>query len=446
MNHSKALLAAWAVLLGLPVAARADSWPQFRGPGGRGISDSPGFPEEWGPEKNVVWKTPISGRGWSSPVVWGSKIFITTAVSEGEDEAPKKGLFLGGERKEPSQHVHRFLVICVDLETGKIAWESAVYRGKPAGTHHVKNTYASETPVVDGERVYSYFGHLGLFAHDMDGKLAWEKRLPSYKTRYGWGTASSPVLHEGKIYIVNDNEEKSFVAAFDARTGDEVWRVARDEKSNWATPLVWSNELRTEIVTSGSGKVRSYGLDGKLLWELSGMSSITIPTPFAAHGLLYVGSGFVMDPQRPMYAVRPGASGDISLRKDETSSAFIAWSDSKAAPYNPSFLVAGDHLYVLLDRGFLTCREAKTGKLVYDKKRLSDDASAFTASPWSDGERVFCLSEDGDTFVVQGGSEFKVLRRNPLGEMCMATPAIAGGSLIVRSLSHLWRIAGARSE
>jgi len=294
--------------------------------------------------------------------------------------------------------------------------------------------------------VFSYFGHVGLFAHDMAGKLVWETPLQSYKMRHGWGTAASPVLHDGRLYIVDDNEEKSSLAAFDSQTGREIWRVARDEKSNWATPCVWKNDRRTEIVTSGSGKVRSYDLAGKLLWELSGMSTITIPTPFEAHGLLYVGSGFVMDQLRPIYAIRPGAAGDISLRGDATGSDSIAWCDRKAAPYNPSFLVAGDHLYVLHDRGFLACHEARTGKLVYEKKRLSETATAFTSSPWACGDKVYCLSEDGETFVVQAGPEFRVVRTNLLGEMCMATPAVAGRSLIIRSLSHLWRIDAPRRD
>ncbi len=436
------------LFLAVSSLVEASNWPQFRGPGGKGVSSELNLPDEWSvekdAEKNVAWKTGIPGRGWSCPIVWSERVFLTTAVNEGEEEEPKKGLYFGGNREAPSPHEHRWLVLSLDGKTGKVLWEKAVHRGKPEGSHHIKNTYASETPVTDGERVYAYFGNVGVFALDMDGKELWSKKLESHKTRYGWGTAASPVLHKDRLYIVNDNEEKSFLAALDAKTGTEAWRVERDEKSNWATPFAWETPQRTEIVTSGSGRVRSYGLDGKLLWELKGMSSIAIPTPFAGHDLLYVSSGFVMDEVRPAYAIRPGASGDISLKKDETQNNFIAWCQPKAGPYNPSTLVHGDCFYVLLDRGMLSCYDARTGKPHYEKKRLSDEPAAFTASPWAHGGKVFCLSEDGDTFVVQAGPEFKVLGKNPLGEMCMATPAMAGGSLFVRTISKLYRIEKAR--
>jgi outer membrane protein assembly factor BamB len=305
----------------------------------------------------------------------------------------------------------------------------------------LKNTYASETPVTDGERVYAHFGHLGTYCLDLDGKLLWSKTWPAYPTRYGWGTASSPALHEGRLYLVNDNDENSYLVALDKTSGKEIWRVARQEKSNWSTPYIWDNGQRTEIVTCGTNRVRSYDLDGKLLWELAGMSSIMIPTPFSSGGLLYVTSGYVGDETRPVFAIRPGASGDISLKAGETTNKFIAWFWPQAGPYNPSPLVYGDYYYTLFDRGFLTCHDAKTGKEVYDKQRFEAGAAAFTASPWAYNGKIFCLSEDGDTFVIAGGPEYKLLGKNSLGEMCMATPAVARGSLIVRTQEGLLRIA-----
>jgi outer membrane protein assembly factor BamB len=255
----------------------------------------------------------------------------------------------------------------------------------------------------------------------------------------GWGTAASPVLHDEKLFIIHDNEEKSFLLALDKRTGKQLWRVERDEGSNWVTPFVWKNQLRTELVTAGTGRVRSYDLDGKLLWDLKGMSMVAIPTPFAAHGLLYIASGYIADPfQRPIYAIRPGAAGDISLAEDKTENKFVAWCQRFAGPYHPTPLVYGDYLYVLHDRGFLACYEAKTGKEVYGKRRLSGGASAFTASPWAYDGKLFCLSEDGETFVIQAGKEFKLLGRNKLGEMSLATPALAGGSLFIRTQGKLW--------
>jgi len=260
-------------------------------------------------------------------------------------------------------------------------------------------------------------------------------------SRNGWGTAASPVLHKDRIFIVNDNEDKSFLVALDKKTGKQLWQVERDEKSNWATPYVWENEKRVELVVPGRNKVRSYDLDGKVLWEFGGMSSIVIPTPFSKDGLLYVCSGYVGDKNRPVFAVRPGARGDISLKEGETSNQYIAWCEKAAAPYNPSPVVSDNYFYVLFDFGFLSCREAKTGKEIYDKQRINPDGnSGFTASPWSYDHKIFCLSEDGDTFVFQTGPESKLIGKNSLDEMCMATPAIARDSLIIRTASKLYRI------
>lgn len=292
--------------------------------------------------------------------------------------------------------------------------------------------------VTDGERAYAYFGNVGLFCYDLDGKELWSQEWGSFKTRFGWGTAASPVLHKGRIFVVNDNEEKSFLAALEAETGKQLWRVERDEKSNWATPFVWENERRTELVTAGTKRVRSYDLDGKPLWELGGMSSIMIPTPFARHGLLYVCSGYVLDKKKPLVAIRPGAEGDITPQ-DSGGNKYVAWHLKSAGPYNPTPLVYGDYLYVLYDTGLLSCFEARTGKAMYEKERLGGQ---FTASPWAYGGKVFCLSEDGETLVIEAGPKFKRLGKNSLDEMCMATPAALRGGLLVRTLTKLYRIQG----
>ena len=431
------------VSIGLPrtlAAFGGECWPQFRGPASSGVSDGSGLPDAWSATENVVWTTKIPGRGWSSPVVWGDRIFVTSAIKEGGELEPvKKGLYLFGERLPPKE-VHRWMVFCIDWNTGKILWEKVAGRGVPKHGHHLKNSLASETPVTDGQRVVAYFGSLGVFCYDSSGNEIWSRKLGERPTRLGWGTAASPVLHGERIYLVNDNEAESFLLALDKKSGEQVWRVPRDEKSNWATPLVWENEKRTEIVTSGSGKVRSYSLDGKLLWELGGMSSITIPTPCAAHGLVYVSSGYVMDRKKPLLAIRPGASGDISLKPDEASNPYVAWCQKMAGPYNPSPLVYGDYLYVLYDRGLLACFDARTGKEIYGKTRIAPKAEAFTASPWAYEGKVFCLSEDGDTLVIQAGPEYRLLRANRVGELCMATPAVARRSLILRTESALLRI------
>jgi outer membrane protein assembly factor BamB len=445
MPLSGRVLAMAALLLALPVRQAgaepaADNWPQFRGPGASGVSAAAGLPDTWSATEHVAWKTRIPGRGWSSPIVWGNRVYVTTAIKEGDEPEPvKKGLYLGGNREAPKEP-HRWVVYALDLQTGAIAWEQEVHRGVPSHGHHLKNTLASETPVTDGERVYAYFGNVGLFCLDLDGKPLWSKRWESVPTRYGWGTAASPVLHGDRIYVVNDNDAQSFLVALDKKTGEEAWRVVRDEKSNWATPFVWESGPRVEIVTPGSGKVRSHGLDGKPIWELGGMSSITVPTPLAAHGLLYVTSGYVMDRRKPLFAIRPGASGDISLAEDQASSPQIAWCQKKAGPYNPSPIVYGKHLYVLYDMGLLACFDAVTGAPVYEKQRIAPDARAFTASPWACDGRLFCLSEDGDTYVIRPGPAFELLRTNRLGELCMATPAVVRGGLVIRTESHVFCI------
>jgi outer membrane protein assembly factor BamB len=440
--HIRIFSALCIALLALTPCFAADDWPQFRGPGSLGVANDPNLPDTWSATENVAWKTDIPGVGWSSPVVWNNKIFLTSVITKGEIEAPKKGLYFGGERK-PSTDEHRFVVYCVDWKTGKILWEREAHKGVPPGARHLKNSYASETPVTDGERVYVYFGNVGLFCYDMAGKPLWSKRWGPFKTRYGWGTAASPVLHKDRIYVVNDNDDQSFITAFDKKTGNQIWRVDREEGSNWATPYVWENEMRTEIVTAGTKKVRSYDLNGKLLWELAGMSSISVPTPFSKFGLVYITSGYVMDPVRPVYAIRAGASGDISLKEGEKSNQYIAWFQPQAGPYNPTPVLYGDNYYTLLDRGFFTCHDAKTGREIYGKQRIDSSAGAFTSSPWAYNGKIFCLSEDGDAYVIQAGAEYKLIGKNSLGEMCMATPAIARGSLIIRTASRLYRIAKA---
>jgi outer membrane protein assembly factor BamB len=438
----RSLTLSLAFSIALPAADSPDiskQWPQFRGPGSAGVADDPTLPDRWSTTENVAWKSAIPGVGWSSPIIWGDRIFVTSVISSADVEKPKKGLYFGGERKPPTDE-HRWMVYAVDFNSGKIVWEREAQRGVP-GAKHLKNSYASETPVTDGERVYVSFGNVGLFCYDFAGKLLWSKAAKPMPTRYGWGTAASPVLDKGRLYLVHDNDEHSYLEALDAKTGKTVWSVDRDEKTNWATPYIWEHDGKKEIVTPGTGRVRSYDLDGKLLWEFGGMSSISIPTPFSSHGLLYISSGYVLDPVRPVYAVKPGAHGDISLAAGQTSNDGVAWYLPTGGPYNPSPLVYGDYYYTLFDQGFLTCHDASTGKQIYGKQRIDREAGAFTASPWAANGKIFLLSEDGDTFVIQAGPEYKLLGKNSLEEMTMATPAIARGSLVIRTASNLYRIA-----
>ena len=432
-----------AIALGMSLGA-ADNWPQFRGPGAMGVSANADLPDEWSATKNVEWTLDLPGRGWSSPVVWGKRVFVTTVTTDGKQWVAKKGLYFGGNRYQPPTGVHHWKVLCLDLGTGKVLWERTPLTGKPRGSIHIKNSYASETPITDGERVYAYFGNHGLFCYNMAGKMLWKKEWPAVKTRYGWGLAASPVLHDGRLYIVNDNEEQSFLVALDAKTGKQIWRTERfGEKSNWSTPFIWKNKLRTEIITPGTRKNRAYDLDGKLLYQFGGSSSITIATPYAKFGLLYITSGYVGDRKKPIFAIRPGAKGDISLESDQDSNAHIAWCQRRSGPYNPSTIIYGDLLYVLLDRGLVSCFEAKTGKAIYGPERVVPRGGAFTSSPWAYNGKIFFLDENSVTHVLQAGREFKLLHRNRLTDkegICMATPALAGDRLLIRTDARIYCI------
>ena len=342
---------------------------------------------------------------------------------------------------------HRWVVYDIDFNTGKVRWEREIRDGSPPIARHTRNSYASETPVTDGERVYAYFGTLGVIAAlDLKGDIVWTKDLGARESAQGWGMAASPLLHNGRVYVLSDNRVESFIAAFDARTGDEIRRAKREEFEGWSTPVVWENEARTEIVTAAAGRVRSYSVDGQLLWELSGMSDFgSIPTPVVSPGLAYISSGYPGSARRPVFAIRPGASGDISLKPGESGNQHIAWFQPLLGSYQTSALAYRGYYYTLLDRGFLLCHDAATGKQVYGRQRLDVGASGFAASPWVYNGKLFVLSEDGVAYVVQAGPEFKLLGRNSLDEMTMATPAVARGSLFIRTQSKLYRIAkGAR--
>ena len=447
---SRALILATVVLTchTLVFVSATDHWPQFRGPHAGVADDDPSLPDTWSETQNVAWKVTIPGQSWSSPVVWGDHVFVTSAIGSGNEPKPIKGFAdptaeNGRLVPSPSAAPLRWVVYDVDFMTGQIRWEREVRSGPPPIARHIRNSYASETPVTDGERVYVYFGSLGVIsAIDMKGAVLWTKDLGPKESGQGWGMAASPLLYKDRLIIVSDNRMQSFIAAFDTKTGNELWRAAREEFEGWSSPVIWENEIRTEIVTAAAQRVRSYDLDGKLLWELSGMSDFgSIPTPVITRNLAYISSGYPGSARRPVFAVRPGGTGDISLKPEETSNQQIAWFQPLLGSYQTSGLAYGNCYYTLLDRGFLLCHDAKTGKPVYGRQRLSPDASGFAASPWAYNGKVFVVSEDGDTYVVQAGPEFKLLGKNSLNEMIMATPAVARGSVFIRTQSKLYRIA-----
>jgi len=340
--------------------------------------------------------------------------------------------------------VIRYMVYALDARTGKIKWEREAIKTRPFGGRHRKNTYASETPVTDGERLYAYFGqNIGLFVYSLDGKLLWKKQWDPQPIYLDFGTGSSPTVSDGRVYLLQDNEQTPAIAALDAKTGAELWRTPRagggfPVKSSWMTPFVWKNALRTEIVTTGQGQAVSYDVNGKELWRVTRMSMPTA-SPFAAGGLLYVGTGSQGDANRPFYAIKPGASGDISLEPGKTSNEFIAWSHPRASGYTPSAIVHNGNAYVIHDTGILTVLNARTGQLIY-KVRVGGGGQTFSASPIAAGDRVMLLTEEGMTFVLAAGGEYKELAKNDLGEMTLASPAIAGNAIYIRTESKLYKI------
>jgi outer membrane protein assembly factor BamB len=348
------------------------------------------------------------------------------------------------DREMPHEIVIALKLYCHDLETGKLLWEREIYRGNPRGGRHRKNSFASETPVTDGENVYVYFTQHGLYAFDMSGKEAWSTPLEAHPTIRDYGTGASPALHGDRLFVLNDNEEESFLAAFDKRTGKELWRTARSfgtpRKTGWSTPFVWENPVRTEVVTIGPGAVISYDLEGKELWRMERMGAVAIQSPFAWNGLLYVTSGTSGDDHRPLVAIRPGATGNITPKEPETRSEHVVWYNRLGGgTYLPTPLIFEGALYVLYEKGILARHDLETGERVY-RSRIAPGAAAFTASPWAYNGKIFALSEEGTTYAIEAGESFRLLEVNPLEDWALATPAMVGDRLLVRTQSRLYSI------
>ena len=459
-------LASVLLALGAPLAAGSapsPEWPRFRGPDNNPVGLSDRLPSTWSTQDNVEWKAPIPGRGWSSPVVVGTRVFLTTVTTDGPSKQPQLGVDFSNDYiaelekqglseeevlarlnardiEKPEEVSLHYFLYCLDLASGRVRWRQEFHAGRPPIGRHRKNSFTSETPVSDGRRVYVYAGSLGLYAFDLDGRLQWKTPLEAYPVYLDFGTGGSPALHDNLLVIVNDNEQEQFIAAYDTRTGKRVWRTKRDiflasdpRKSGWSSPFIWRNAVRTEIVTVGPGVAISYDLKGAELWRLTGMSSAPIPSPFSYDGLLYIdgGSG------GGLFAIRPGASGDISLTRDAASNPFVAWSVERGGTYLPTPLAYKGGIYKLSEKGILTRFDAKTGAISY-RSRLGREAGYFTSSPWAYNDRIFCLSEEGQTFVIAAGEKFELLHVNELGEMAQATPAIVGERLLVRTESALY--------
>jgi outer membrane protein assembly factor BamB len=454
-------------------APEVDNWPGFRGPRALPVADNPDLPVRWSRTENVEWVAEVPGVGWSSPIVWGRKVFLTSATSDRPMKQPSLGTDFSNEylaelraqglsaeevnaklyardREMPHEVVIGLNVYCYDLESGALLWQRQLYHGRPLGGRHRKNSFASETPVTDGEKVYAYFTLHGLYALDTDGREVWRTPLAPHQTIRDYGTGASPALYRDRLFVLNDNEDQGFLAAFDTRDGKELWRRLRHfetpRKTGWSTPFVWVNSLRTEVVTVGPGEVTSYGLDGKELWRMRRMASVSIQSPFAWNGLLFVTSGTSGGDNKPIAAIRPGGAGDITPMEPSTHNDYVAWYDRVAGgTYLPTPVIFEGALYVLQSTGIFASYDAETGERVF-RARVAPGASAFTASPWAYNGRVFALSEEGETFVIGAGKEYRLLGVNRLEEWALASPAIVGDRLLIRTQSRLYSIRNLESR
>ncbi len=420
------------------------NWPSFRGPNASGVADGQMPPVIWDAEKgtNILWKTPIPGLGHSCPIVWGERVFVTSALSGDPESKFKPGQY-GNVDSVDDASVHTWRVYCLDKRTGKILWEQTAHQGVPKVKRHMKSSHANPTPATDGQHVVACFGSEGLYCYDCDGKLLWKRDLGVldsgwfYDPDYQWGFASSPILYQNLVIVQCDIGKNSFLAAYRVADGERVWLTPRDEIPSWGTPTIYQGQARTELISNASKYVRGYDpLTGQELWRLGRNSEITVATPVCAHDLIFVTSGY--SPVRPVYAIRPGATGEITLEKGTTSNAFIAWSNEKNGTYMPTPIVYGDFLYTCNNNGLVTCYEAKTGKQIY-QRRLGG-RGGFTASPVAADGKLYFTSEEGGVLVVKAGPDYELLATNPLGETCMATPAIADGMIFVRTQHFLFGI------
>lgn len=419
-------------------------WPQFRGPDASGVSTSAAA-TEWNGEsgKNVLWKREIPGLAHSSPIIWGDRIFVTSAVAAtGESAKLKIGLY-GDIGSVPDEGAQAFKVYSIDRKSGKVIWERTAISRQPRTKRHPKSTHANPTPATDGDVLIASFGSEGLFAFNFDGKLLWQKDLGTLDAGFymfpgaQWGYASSPIIRDGQVIVQADVQKDSFLAAFDVKTGKELWRTARTDVPTFGTPAVVPYTApggpKRQIVLNGWKHIGGYDLrNGKELWRLKGGGDIPVPTPVFADGVVVITNAHGQG--RPIYAVKTDAAGDLGENKSS-----MAWSQDKAGNYMQTPLLNKGLGYFCFDNGVLTVYELSSGERVY-QQRLGGGTSGFSSSPVAAGDNLYITNEEGKTFVLALGREYKLLNENELGEPVMATPAIADGVIYLRGRSHLFAI------
>lgn len=421
--------------------ATPKNWPSFRGLEASGVADGQHPPVTWdcNTVDNVRWKTPIPGLGHSCPIVWDNRVFLTSAISGDADPKIRTGNY-GDVDSVDDTTKHSWRMYCIDRDTGKILWEHIAYEGVPKSKRHLKGSQANCTPVTDGKRVVACFGPEGLYCYDFAGKLLWQRDLGnidssfSMDREYEWGFAASPIIHDGLVILQCDLSKDSFIAAFSLEDGSRVWSTPRDEIPTWSSPTIWRTPGRVEIVTNGSQYARGYDpATGRELWRLAKKSEASIPTPIAGPCVIFVTSG--NRPIQPIFAIRPGAVGELTFDEADKRGPHIQWGRLRGGPYMTTPIVYGDHLYTCSNSGIITCYEASSGNEVY-KERLG--SGTYTASPVAADGRLYFITEEGQARVVQAGPKFALLADNTIGDICLASPAISNGSLFVRSQHYLW--------
>lgn len=472
-------LARVSLALGLFAAASSSAgaadgagtpWPAFRGPDANPVSENDRLPLEWSTTENVEWVAEVPGMGWSSPISAGGLVFLTSATSDREMKPPQTGteysneyiaelLGQGLSQEEaiakvterdmelPEEISLTYLLLAYDLESGREVWRRTLFEGPPPGGRHRKNSYTSETPVTDGESVFVYIGNLGLWAYSLEGEPRWHTELEAYPMYLDFGTGGSPALLDDAIVILNDNQENQFLAAYDKRTGDRLWRTGRDlappsqpiRRTSWSTPYVWRTDERTEIVAQGPYTVVGYDTSGREIWRMSKHSLLPAPSPFAYDGYLYLISGVHGDDYRPIAAIGPGAKGDLTLPDKATKGEHVLWYDRVAGTYIPTPVAYRGSLWVVYDRGILARHDATTGERIF-RARIPGSSGAHSASPWAYRGKILAIDEDGTTFVFEAGDELELVGTNALDEMVLATPALIGDRLLIRTRTKLYSI------
>jgi outer membrane protein assembly factor BamB/protein tyrosine phosphatase (PTP) superfamily phosphohydrolase (DUF442 family) len=428
-----------------PIASAKGSWPSFRGPGASGVADGQKLPDQWNAKtgENILWRTSIPGLAHSSPVVWGNRIFVTSAVSSDPKASFRPGLYGDGDAST-DRSKHRFMLYALDKATGKILWERVAYEGEPREKRHIKSTYANSTPVTDGRIVVAWFGSQGLYAYDVNGKPLWKVDLGRLDLgaydipTYEWGPASSPIIWKDLVILQCDTQADSFIIAFNANNGRAVWKTNRDEIPSWGTPTVATTSKGEELIANASNFIRAYDpRTGKELWRLGRSSKITAPTPIFADDMLVIASGRA--PERPIFVVKAGARGDLTLPDGKTSSDTVIWSRTGRGSYMPTPLIYNGILYVLANNGTFDAYNLKTGAEIY-RQRLSLVGSGFSASPVASDGKIYLSNEDGEILVISAGEKFNHIATNSMGELLMATPALSDGVMYVRSSQSLFAI------